>query len=495
MRLPPTLALITALLLPPLAYAGQSPAPAARIPKPRLLVLTDIGGDPDDQQSMRRLMLYANQFRIVGLVASASGIPGEVGRDVVRPELIREIVDDYAKVRDTLALHAEGFPPAGDLRAVIKSGSPRRGVEHLGPGRATDGSRHITAAVDAAAADDPVHVSIWGGAHDLAQALHDVREARGAEGVAAFLPRLRVYAIADQDWERGKEGTGQWIRKNFPALRYVESQPPDTPRFMGVLRGMYQNDAVHPGAPKPPVQLVRDHVIPMNQQAWVEANVRQGHGPLGANYPQVVQNPGSRNNTKGVKEGDTPSWFYVLPVGLGDPAHPEWGGWGGRFRHDAGGHFVDAEDDHWSGTADAGTRQKWTVARWREAYQNDFAARMDWCVKSFKEANHPPKAPGGGWSAPVPMKAKSGSTVALSDAGWTDTDGDNLSYRWFHYLEPSGFEAEVPIEGGDKPDATVKAPTVTSPVTLHFVLEVTDDGTPPLTRYRRALVTVEPVEN
>ncbi|MCU0870890.1 MAG: DUF1593 domain-containing protein [Pirellulaceae bacterium] len=43
--------------------------------RPRLAVLTDIGGDPDDQQSLVRLMVYANEFEIEALVASASGTP------------------------------------------------------------------------------------------------------------------------------------------------------------------------------------------------------------------------------------------------------------------------------------------------------------------------------------------------------------------------------------------------------------------------------------
>ena len=53
--------------------------------KPRLVVLTDIGGDPDDQQSMIRLMVYANEFDIEGLIASAAGVPGELKQDVVKP--------------------------------------------------------------------------------------------------------------------------------------------------------------------------------------------------------------------------------------------------------------------------------------------------------------------------------------------------------------------------------------------------------------------------
>ena len=40
---------------------------------PRLLVTTDIGGDPDDQQSLVRLMVYANEFDLEGIITSASG--------------------------------------------------------------------------------------------------------------------------------------------------------------------------------------------------------------------------------------------------------------------------------------------------------------------------------------------------------------------------------------------------------------------------------------
>ena len=71
--------------------AESSAAPATRPtrPLPRLLVLTDIGGDPDDQQSMVRLMLYTNEFEIEGLIASAAGTPGELKEHVTRPEKIR----------------------------------------------------------------------------------------------------------------------------------------------------------------------------------------------------------------------------------------------------------------------------------------------------------------------------------------------------------------------------------------------------------------------
>ena len=107
--------------------------------RPRLLVLTDIGGDPDDQQSMIRLMAYANEFEIEGLIASASGTPGEQKRAITQPELIRQIVDAYGQIRPNLTKHATSWPTADELRARIKSGNPQRGREHIGEGHDTEG--------------------------------------------------------------------------------------------------------------------------------------------------------------------------------------------------------------------------------------------------------------------------------------------------------------------------------------------------------------------
>src|SRR5215468_8103037 len=116
-------------------------------PKPRLLVLTDIGGDPDDQQSMIRLMAYANEFEIEGLIASAAGTPGELKEDATHPELIRQTVEAYGKVRPNLLLHRPDYPPAPTLLDRIRSGNPRRGVKNLGAGHDTEGSRWIVKAV------------------------------------------------------------------------------------------------------------------------------------------------------------------------------------------------------------------------------------------------------------------------------------------------------------------------------------------------------------
>jgi hypothetical protein len=430
--------------------------------KPRLLVLTDIGGDPDDQQSLIRLMLYSNEFEIEGLVATASGTPGELKQAVVRPDLIREIVNAYGKVRENLSLHAPGYPTAELLLQLVKSGNENRGLKAIGEGHDTDGSRWIISAVDRTDAR-PLNIAIWGGQTDFAQALWRVRKDRGPDGLKAFLARLRVYDIDDQD------SIQPWIFENFPDLFYVLAKSAKgADKRTGAYRGMY---------------LGGDESL--TSRDWINTHIRRDHGPLGALYPDntwTAPNPHSA-----LKEGDTPSWFYFLPTGLSDPAHSDFGGWGGRFRNEQAGLWRDAKDTVGK-TLDTLTM----VWRWRPAFQADFQARMDWCVKRFDEANHPPvavlnKNDGRGI---LKLTAKPGESVELSAAGSTDPDQNRLSYKWYVYPEAGTYGRAVSIESDASQQASLTIPRGAAGKTVHVILEVSDDGQPPLTRYRRSVIEV-----
>ena len=187
--------------------------------KPRLLILTDIGGDPDDQQSLVRLLHYANEFEMVGLVATASGTPGELKEKVTRPELIRELIEAYGEVQVNLTKHAAGYPSTEQLLATVKSGNPNRGRQAIGEGHDTEGSQWIIAAADKPE-ERPLCIAIWGGQTDLAQALSRVRRDRGDEGLKRFQEKLRVYDIADQD------RIASWMLAEFPGMVYVLAQAP-----------------------------------------------------------------------------------------------------------------------------------------------------------------------------------------------------------------------------------------------------------------------------
>ncbi len=314
--------------------------------RPRLLVLTDIGGDPDDQQSMIRLMTYSNEFEIEGLVASASGTPGELKQAVTKPELIREIVTVYGVVRPGLAKHADRWPEADALLSVIKSGNPQRGRDFIGDGHDSEGSRWIIECVDAGSVERPLNITVWGGQTDLAQALWRVRKNHGVAGLAAFLKKFRVYDIADQD------GIADWMRAEFPGMYYILSKAPaGRDKREAVFRGMY---------------LTGDESL--TSRDWIETNVRST-GPLGALYP--VRTWTAPNRHRCLKEGDTPSWFFFLPLGGNDPTDPSKPGWGGQYRKTDDGWFRDNRSTE--------TDPRETVSRWRPNFQSDFARRMAWC--------------------------------------------------------------------------------------------------------------------
>jgi len=428
--------------------------------KNRLIVTTDIGGDPDDSQSMVRLLVYANEFDVEGLITSASGTPGELGKAVIRPDLVKECIQAYAQIVQNLQKHADGYPSADALLKVVKEGNPYRGLTHIGENHDTEASEWIIHVVDKPD-PRPVNIAIWGGQTDLCQALWKIKNTRSPQAYHLFQSKIRVYDIADQD------NMFFWIQENAPDLFYILNKAPvNADKRKAVFRGMYL-----------------DGDISQTSTTWLEENIAQGHGPLGALYPTsglwTAPNPHGA-----LKEGDTPSWFYFYENGLNDPDHPEFGGWGGRFEKTEFGYFNDAIDT-WNGLNNART----TVCRWRPDFMNDFAARMDWCVSDYNEANHNPTVlVNGEASAVIKIKTKPGKKVKLSAAQSTDPDGDELAYEWLEYPEAGSyaFSGEPKMLTGKKIRYSV--PEDLDGHTIHLVLRVTDNGSPHLSSYKRIIL-------
>jgi hypothetical protein len=209
-------------------------------------------------------------------------------------------------------------------------------------------------------------------------------------------------------------------------------------------------------------------------------------------------------------EGDSPSFLYLINNGLGNPEQPDWGSWGGRYElytprlekwhlnAENRPFWTDAEDEVLGVDGKWHTGNHETIWRWREAYQNDFAARMDWTIESWDDANHPPVP---NLKSPSMINAKPGERIHLSAEGSSDPDGDELTYEWFYYGEVGTFTTSnartgqpVKIENADKPNAWFSIPTkrVLRNGTMHIILAVTDKGSPLLTRYQRVIITVNP---
>jgi len=145
-------------------------------------------------RSLVRLLLYANQIDIEGLVATTSTHP----KSRIAPESMHAIIDAYGRVQPNLLKHETGFPKAESLKAVVRSGSKFYGMQGIGDGKDSPGSDAIVKALDK---NDPrpLWVSVWGGANTLAQALYRISHDRTPEHAARLVSKLRVYTIPDQD--------------------------------------------------------------------------------------------------------------------------------------------------------------------------------------------------------------------------------------------------------------------------------------------------------
>lgn len=449
--------------------------------KNRVFVLTDIENEPDDAMSMVRFLVYANQFDIEGLAATTSIHQ----QKKVAPQRIFEIVEAYGKVRDNLEKHESGFPTLEFVKSRITEGLPEYGLLAVGEGKDSPASELLIKSVDK---NDPrpIWVTVWGGPNVLAQALWKVKKTRSKEELSKFVAKLRVYTISDQD------DSGPWLRKEFPDLFYIVSPGFNSGgAYHAATWSGISGDNFHgrfAGA---------DFTTVTNE--WLDKNIRE-KGALGALYPRWEY----------LMEGDTPSFLNLINNGLSNPEHPEWGGWGGRYElytpRMQKWHLYPESRPIWSDAIDEvfGIDGKWhsgnheTIWRWREAFQNDFAARMDWTILPVDKANHPPVVK---IDHEKSLVAKPGERINLSAKNCSDPDGDALSYKWFCYAEAGTLPVSsatsgqpIEIKDFDQQEAWFMVPTgrVMPPGTgtIHIVLAVTDHGSPRLTRYQRIIVTV-----
>ena len=112
---------------------------AQTVSKNRVIILTDIEADPDDTQSLVRLLLYANQIEIKGIVATTSCWM----KTRIAPESINKVINAYGKVQPNLLLHESGFPKAEALLSLVKNGPPVYGMQAVGDNKESEGSEWI----------------------------------------------------------------------------------------------------------------------------------------------------------------------------------------------------------------------------------------------------------------------------------------------------------------------------------------------------------------
>jgi hypothetical protein len=424
------LALVGVVLVVSVTAARQAPT-APVDPRPRVVVSSDIGGtDPDDTQSMVHLLLYADVLDIEGLVSSPWG-PG-------RTDHILQVIDRYASDYPSLVARSPRYPAPGALRALTKQGA-LESSSGSGIGTATEGSEWI---VRCARRPDPrpLWVLVWGGIDDLAQALHDAPDiepklrvyfiggpnkmwsADAYDAIETSHPRLWMIEANStyRGWFVGGDQAGDWDNKAFARSRargrgalgdfYADIldgvlKMGDSPSVGYLLSGA-SSDPTQGGWGGRFVPVWRDRKT-VFRRLTTEADQAEAFGivefalplPAGGTAPgrdmRMVFD--GRIPAKGVVEGrrvrfrfsprDAKVWPYVIE---GDapglramrgaftavlpsadrtsrvaPEHPNW--------------WTDAPD---AADAEGIHRGARTVSRWRAAFLQDFAERIERCTRT-----------------------------------------------------------------------------------------------------------------
>jgi hypothetical protein len=436
------------LLLPVSSGAGNE--------RLRVVIETDAGGDPDDEQSLVRWLLYTSEWDVEAIVANrATAREGENrNRERTGLGIVQQLVRAYGQCYPRLIEHDSSYPNPETLLSRVVAGYDDR----------NDAVDRLIGILDSQD-PRPIWYADWGtdrgaATNNLKRALDQLRRERGQDTYATLKKKLRVFGYPELFGDHATK-----LAPPFPLLVNTFQPPLDG------LRWYHRFSAITAKAGG--FDLQRD--------------VLSDHGPLGELYPT--------NTTHNQKEGDTMTFLSWIPTGMNDPARPKWGSWAGRY-----GLKSESEDqplywanqsDTWQGT----THRDNTLKRWAAALQNDFRARMDWCVKLHAEANHPPqpRLKDSLDNEILHLRPRPGTSITLDASPSIDPDGNKLTFDWTVYREPGTYRGEVRMTPTDAPITSIDVPANSANETIHIILSNTDSGSPPLTRYRR--IILEPGSN
>ncbi len=320
----------------------------------RVLVSTDLGGDPDDIQSLVHLLHYTDILKIEGVVSTAG--PGSTPEAALIKQWVKRTDLDHLRRKGHRELMSEG-----QVLCLVKQGATRARLP--GHGKDTEGSRwivHCADCSDPAGKGRPLWVLVWGSLTDVAQALHD------APGIA---DRIRIYYIGSSNTENDPQSRDflyKGMKDRWPRLWWIENGI--LPKFSHeTFRGYY---------------LGGDQSGAWGNQAFL-ANEIRGHGTdhghafsrvLGDTFP-VGRPPSAAEGI--LKEGDSPTFLFLLSPAcgsVGNPDDPTLPSWGGRFRR------PDPEryPNYYTDLDEPAEQCQATINRWRVDYLSHWKERWAW---------------------------------------------------------------------------------------------------------------------
>lgn len=393
---------------------------------------------------------------------------------------MQEMIDKYAAIYPNLLRHDKRYPDPGYLKSLVKVGN----IEFEGEmAKDTEGSDLIRKVL----LDDnkePVYLQIWGGTNTVARALRSIEDqykgtTQWKEISKKVSDKAIIYAVLDQDDTYKKYVAPTWpdIRIFYNANQFWNFAYP----WPNVV-------------PQPLQKYLRGQ--------WFKENIKFNHGPLLNTYytwgdGTSIQN--DEEHTQGtdtatmkkyqmtqydfISEGDSPAFLHLVDVGLGNLNDASYGGWGGRMAQSktTPNRWEDGDDVMDFNPYTNKMDKAYPQTRWIDAIQNDFAARADWCVNDFRNANHAPKVT----VRSNNIRAKKGQQVKLT-ATVNDPDNNNSVVKWWQYFEVDTYQGRVDVTDG----SFVVPNDARTGDTIHLIAEATDSGSPALRGYQRVIVTV-----
>jgi hypothetical protein len=488
--------------------------------KPRTVITTD--GEVDDMNSVIRFLLYANEVDLSGIVLTSSTYhyagDEKAGIQPYRwtgTQWLQDYINAYEKVYPNLSVQADGYPTPDYLRSITKIGN----IKNVGEmDEVTEGSE-LLKELFLDDDDRKLYVQTWGGTNTTARALKSIEEQYSNtsqwEAIQKKInDKVVIYIILNQD-----DSYSKYIAQKWPNIQIIN----DVSNFWHFAYAW---------------KFHTDKVNSLLQGSWLYSNIKSGHGDLLSKYALMgdgnyikgeldeeqrgtdsyLQKNPQYNRYDFISEGDSPSFLYLINNGLRSLENPTYGGWGGRFgvTSDKLWQNNTLDYDPYTGKYEA----EYSLMRWFDDIQNDFAARADWCVaKTYQEANHAPTL---SVKEGVDLTASPGEKVTLH-AMAKDPDGNNLTFRWWRYVEADTYDESkvaknetiynktqgllfsitrdlaqdeivdnIALYGSDTDEVSFIVPKgAKSGETIHVIAEVKDDGKFNLKRYQRVIITVK----
>ncbi|CAG8935844.1 unnamed protein product [Penicillium salamii] len=474
----------------------------------RTVVTTDM--EQDDLASLIRYLLYTNELDTQGLIYTSSRYhwAGDGnGTKFFMPDreyntsqwtwrwtgtrfIQDKVLQAYAEVYPNLHCHDPFYPTPDDLLSKVKIGN----IDFEGDySHDTEGSNLIRSLL-LDKDPRPLYLQAWGGFNTIARALKSIEEKysgsrQWSQVQKTISKKAVILASGFQD-----KAYNEYVAVKWPQVRVENFEAGyktwgyNCEKGHGNTRGLPSQNEYFTGA------WMKEHiqtgVYGQLYRSWLDGQSMPGDqndifgDPAKANSSSAFCKPLEKYSF--LSEGDNVVFNPLLTTGIQDPTNPSLGGWGGRSIKNS------TTEDLWTlvdseMSKNGSDIDNYTTDRWMAAVQNDFAARMKWTLTpDYAEGNHAPSVK----ILNGTVKAHSGSTVTLA-AAVSDPDSDKVTTSWWQFFEEGTYPGSVTVTEESDHRATVQIPDdAKSGQTVSIILEGTDDGHVPLTRYARIFIHV-----